>query len=101
MIILNTIEPDSWFGVVIFLIASFMIIFATSSILCDSILGGLCIGAVFTVVIAGVVIPVEMKNRSVRYEVFFENDTKVNDILDKYDIIDQEGKIYTIKEKTK
>lgn len=36
----------------------------------------------------------------IEYKVTIEDSVSINEFLDKYEILDQEGKIYTIKEKT-
>lgn len=99
MTILNTIEYD-WSDVIIFIIASLIVTIAAAGIMCNSILQGLVIGVIITIVLSCIVIPTELSDAAVRYEVIFDDDVKLNDILDKYEIIDQSGNIYTIKEKT-
>ena len=34
------------------------------------------------------------------YQVTFDDDTPINEIYEKYEVIDQQGRIFTIKEKT-
>ena len=100
MTVLKIIEPD-WFDVIIFLIMTFIIVTVTACVVLDSVLWGLCLGAIITVSMSGIVIPIERNNKNVRYEVTFDDDVKINDILGKYEIVDQNGSIYTIKEKIK
>jgi hypothetical protein len=42
-------------------------------------------------------IPVAYENQ---YKVTITDEVKMNDFIEKYEILDQEGKIYTVKERT-
>lgn len=57
------------------------------------------IGAIacFGVLFGGWLIP--QKNSYMVYEVYFSEDASLQDFLEKYEIISQEGEIYTIKQK--
>lgn len=58
---------------------------------------GTIMGGVFGVACGfGLEIPTEFENR---YKVIISDEVSMNDFLDKYEIIDQEGRIYTVREK--
>ena len=60
------------------------------------IIAGTIFGVIFGVVVGfGLKTPVEFENE---YKVIVSNEVSMNDFLSKYEIIDQEGKIYTVKE---
>lgn len=65
----------------------------------DALIGmfiGVLIGALIGLVPASYLIPGEYETR---YKVTISDETTVNDFLSKYEIIDQEGKIYTVVER--
>jgi hypothetical protein len=61
---------------------------------------GIWIGALFGAVIgvlpASVTLPTEYETR---YKVTISDEVSMNDFLERYEIIDQEGKIYTVRER--
>ena len=68
-------------------------------------LGGFILGTVFLIAICGACGFSIWKQTNpetyVEYKVLIDDTASWHDIYNKYEIIDQEGKIYTIKEKTK
>ena len=62
------------------------------------ILGGLFVAIIIAPLLGGRVCgtPVEYETR---YKVTIDDSVSMNEFLDKYEILDQEGKIYTVKER--
>jgi hypothetical protein len=48
--------------------------------------------------VVGAIIPLEC-HQEARYKVTVDDSVSMNEFLDKYEILDQEGKIYTVKER--
>ena len=71
----------------------------------DASLGGFIFGTVLFIIICGMSGFAIWKQTNpethVEYKVLIDDTASWHDIYNKYEIIDQEGKIYTIKEKTK
>ena len=57
---------------------------------------GLILGMIFGAAIAGNNQPLEYETQ---YKVIISDEVKMNEFLEKYEIIDQEGKIYTVRER--
>ena len=58
---------------------------------------GTVLGIVFGVIVGGVLQnPIEFENQ---YKVTITDEVSMNDFLDRYEIISQEGKIYTVRER--
>ena len=55
------------------------------------------VGAFFTMAFS--LIPNENDVSHIEYKVAIDDSVSMNEFLDKYEIIDQEGKIYTVKER--
>jgi hypothetical protein len=72
---------------------------------CDAHLGGFIIGTILLIIICGLcgfgIWKQTNPETHVEYKVLIDDTASWSDIYNKYEIIDQEGKIYTIKEKTK
>lgn len=68
----------------------------------DSILAGLLIGFLVGTVAFLVTAGVSMKPTEFidTYKVIISDDIKLNEFYERYEILEQEGKIFTIKEKT-
>jgi hypothetical protein len=66
----------------------------------QGLVGGVCVGVLFGAIIgvipASVTLPDEYETH---YKVTISDEVAMNDFLEVYEIIDQEGKIYTIREK--
>lgn len=102
MTILNTYEAYNGFTIIQIILACLAVIAITFGI-------GLLIEnysiifplIVSVVVVVCVILPLFLLYNSKQhpytcYQVVFTDNAKVNDVLDKYKIIDQEGKIYTL-----
>ncbi len=66
---------------------------------------GLITGAIIGLFIGGFLCGVTSKETDeidyIKYQVTVSDEVSLNEFIDKYEILDQEGKIYTVKEKTK
>ena len=99
--IYNTILPEY------FLAIGFVLGFAFAAIMdvCfsnDRIIAGLiCIGLALTFGIVGSLGDTYSKNdiNYIEYKVTIDDSVSMNEFLDKYEILDQEGKIYTVRER--
>lgn len=91
-----------YFGVIIaFMIFLAFINYAATSYptISDIIFGalfGILVGAVIGLLPAGCIIPHEYETH---YKVIISDEVSMNDFLERYEIIDQEGKIYTVRER--
>lgn len=56
---------------------------------------GIILGAIFGMLPAGTTLPDEYETR---YKVTISDEVFMNDFLERYEILDQEGKIYTVRE---
>lgn len=84
-----------------FIIIACIVIFAVGFIIgiANGVFGGLLVGIVSAVFMMGILIYDNSRNHPYTvYEVTFDDNVKINNILDKYEIIDHKGEIYTIKE---
>ena len=90
-----------WFGVSL---ATFLIVGGIASILHDDVslfVAIVIVGLIFSVAI-GVLVgfcdgtPTEYETQ---YKVTISDEVPMNEFFDKYEIIDQEGKIYTVKDR--
>ena len=101
-IIYNTILPDWCIFIGVALMAILLPIVIA---LCEhrrEILGILCVVAATGILIASIALS-EAENKNdinyIEYKVTIDDSVSMNEFLDKYEIIDQEGKIYTVKER--
>ncbi len=99
--IYNTVLPEYWLGIglgcaVVFVI-NMAICFANDRI----ILGFICIALALVLGIVGSLGGTNSKTdiSHIEYKVTIDDSVSMNEFLDKYKILDQEGKIYTVKEK--
>ena len=104
MIVLNTYEEagHSLTCIIVITVVTFICGFAIGIVIndqSDSVLGGLLIGVITALLVAGALTYDNIQNYPYTcYEVTFDDNAKINDILADYEIIDQKGKIYTIRE---
>lgn len=70
------------------------------TILIVSIVCSVICGLVIGVVTAGLLDPVPQKYET-RYQVIITDEVKMTEFNEQYEILDQEGKIYTVREKSK
>lgn len=92
-----------WIATGIFVGLMFLIGVAASATSCAlddlfmGILFGVLIGPLFGVLVgSGTSTPTEYETR---YKVTISDEVLMNDFLERYEIIDQEGKIYTVRER--
>lgn len=101
-IIYNTLIPES----VAIIAAALAVIgfvmalcFASSQKLTPCIISTvLCIGFIALALFS--LVPNKNSIDYVEYKVIISDEVSMNEFLDKYEIIDQEGKIYTVRERT-
>ena len=102
-IIYNTILPEYFLG--IGLVSSVMLVIAMAACFAnDRIISGLiCIVLAFGSGIIGGLGGTYSKTNinHIEYKVTIDDSVSMNEFLDKYEILGQEGKIYTVKEKNK
>ena len=99
--IYNTILPG-WCGAIAFMLM-------VASCVCAGVFSsyskiGLTITSCVLVVVSIVVMTLSLLSNHnninhIEYKVTIDDSVSMNEFLDKYEIIDQEGKIYTVKEK--
>ena len=99
--IYNTILPEYWLGIGLgcgFIFAVVMAMcFANERI----VLGFICLALMFGSAIVGGLGGTYSKTdiSHIEYKVTIDDSVSMNEFLDKYEILDQEGKIYTVKER--
>ena len=99
--IYNTILPEYWLGIGLGL----ELLFAVFVVACFAneriILGFICILLAFGAGIVGSLGFTYSKTdvKYIEYKVTIDDSVSMNEFLDKYEILDQEGKIYTVKER--
>ena len=99
--IYNTILPEYWIGIgfgclLVFFIAT-ALCFANERIILGFICAALAIGSVIVGGLGGTYSKTDISH--IEYKVTIDDSVSMNEFLDKYEIIDQEGKIYTVKER--
>lgn len=102
MTILNTYEAYNGFTTIQIILACLAVLAMTFGIGLLSKSEGIIFSLIGSaVVVVCVILPLFLLYNSKQhpytcYQVVFTDNAKVNDVLDKYKIIDQEGKIYTL-----
>ena len=90
----------AWTAVVAFVVAAIVTLAAT--LWSDNVFFGLVAG-IFAFLLCATIFGVggvgEYETGEYIYKVTIDDSVSMNEFLDKYEIIDQEGKIYTVKEK--
>jgi hypothetical protein len=98
--IYNTILPD-W-CLVLGVIGAFMGIYVTVQLFfnCDDIAPWIFLVVAIACAVVAILSVIPNKNNvdHVEYKVAIDDSVSMNEFLDKYEILDQEGKIYTVKE---
>ena len=99
--IYNTILPEYWLGIGLGLAIVFIFAMAACFASDRIILGFICLALSFGVGIVGSLGGTLGKTdiSHIEYKVTIDDSVSMNEFLDKYEIINQEGKIYTVKEK--
>ena len=101
-IIYNTILPDWCIFIGVALMAILLPMGIALSENRREIIGILCVVVAIGTLIASIALSeTEDKNdiSHIEYKVTIDDSVSMNEFLDKYEILDQEGKIYTVKEK--
>ena len=97
----NTYIPE-WFSIFVFLGPVFFITFLALAIIREKIIYFLLS---LVCIISAAVLPYLALTGNpndinyIEYKVYIEDNVSYNDFMEKYEILDQEGKIYTIKER--
>lgn len=97
----NPILPEYWLGIglgcALLLVVAMAFCFANEHI----ILGFICMVLSFSFVFIGFLGGICRKTDidHIEYKVIVDDSVSMNEFLDKYEILDQEGKIYTVKER--
>lgn len=99
--IYNTFLPKAFFAIGIVLMFAFLIagVFCIAN---DTIVGAvICWVLMFCSLAVAILGDAENKNsvHHIEYKVTIDESVSMTEFMDKYEIIDQEGKIYTVKEK--
>jgi hypothetical protein len=99
--IYNTILPEYWLGIglgctVVFVLAM-AACFANDRIIVGLICIVLALGSGVVGSLGGTLSKTNINH--IEYKVTIDDSVSMNEFLDKYEIIDQEGKIYTVKER--
>ena len=99
--IYNTILPEYWLG--IGLGCGFIFVLAMAFCFANDhiVLGLICIVLAFGLAIVGSLGGTLSQTdiNYIEYKVTIDDSVSMNEFLDKYEILDQEGKIYTVKER--
>ena len=95
-----------WFGLFIGL-TCFCVLIGFIQGLCDcdvggGVLAGLIVGLICALILSPICTALFSKKdvgKETHYKVTIDDSVSMNEFLDKYEILDQEGKIYTVKER--
>lgn len=99
--IYSTILPEYWLGIGV----GFAILFIVAMAFCfaneNIILGFICMILSFSLVFVGCLCCICIKTDidHIEYKVTVDDSVSMNEFLNKYEILDREGKIYTVKER--
>ena len=99
--IYNTILPE-WCIPLVFLLGGICLVFMLELFASDHKWAGIILlVSMIGCVAIGTLGQIDNKNdvSHIEYKVTIDDSVSMNEFLDKYEIIDQEGKIYTVKEK--
>lgn len=99
--IYNTILPEYWLGIglgcAVILILAMALCFANDHIILGFICLALALGVGTVGSLGGTTSKTDISH--IEYKVTIDDSVSMNEFLDKYEILDQEGKIYTVKER--
>ena len=99
--IYKPILPEYWLGVG----RGFAILFIVAMAFCFAneriILGFICMILSFSFIFVGCLCSICIKTNidHIEYKVIVDDSVSMNEFLNKYEILDREGKIYTVKER--
>ena len=98
--IYNTILPEYWLGIglgcALVFVFTMALCFANERIILGFICIALALGSVIVGGLGGTYSKTDISH--IEYKVTIDDSVSMNEFLDKYEIIDQEGKIYTGKD---
>lgn len=99
--IYNTILPEYWLGIGLGCAIIFVFVMTLFFTYDRIILGFICLALAFGIgMVGGLGGTCSKTNIShIEYKVTIDDSVSMNEFLDKYEILDQEGKIYTVKER--
>lgn len=99
--IYNTILPEWCLAIGLLAMLAFIMIMAWQFATEHIVLGFICLVLALGSVLVGTLGITENKNdiNHIEYKVTIDDSVSMNEFLDKYEILDQEGKIYTVREK--
>ena len=99
--IYNTILPEWCIALGFFLGAAFIMATIFTFLDGHNILGCICLVAMIASIIVACLGGSKSKTdiSYIEYKVTIDDSVSMNEFLDKYEILDQEGKIYTVKER--
>ena len=99
--IYNTFLPEIWLGLGLMLGFISAALFAWSISECYDILPWVFLVCMIVCIVMGCFAGTPNKNSisHIEYKVTIDDTVSMNEFLDKYEILDQEGKIYTVKER--
>ena len=99
--IYNTILPEYWLGIglgcALLFVFAMSLCFANDHIILGCIYIALALGSVIVGGLGGAYSKTDISYTE--YKVTIDDSVSMNEFLDKYEILDQEGKIYTVKER--
>lgn len=97
----NTILPEWCIAIGILAMFAFFGIMAWQFATEHVVLGFMCLVLALGSILVGTLGVSENKTdvNHIEYKVTIDDSVSMNDFLDKYEILDQEGKIYTVKER--
>ena len=99
--IYNTILPEYWLGIglgcALLFVFAMSLCFANDHIILGCIYIALALGSVIVGGLGGAYSNTDISYTE--YKVTIDDSVSMNEFLDKYEILDQEGKIYTVKER--
>ncbi len=100
-IIYNTILPEYWIGIGLLVGMLSITVFSGSAAADNGVLAlislAFIIGSVVVACLGGIDSKTDINH--IEYKVTIDDSVSMNEFLDKYEILDKEGKIYTVKER--
>ena len=99
--IYNTILPECWLAIGLLCGLVFIGVMAACFASGRIILGFICLILAFGMKVVGSLGGITSKTNisHIEYKITIDDSVLMNEFLDKYEILDQEGKIYTVKER--
>lgn len=100
-IIYNTILPDWGIGLSLFCAIVFIVALIYAYFEKHNILGYICLVVIIASIVVGSIGGSKSKTdiSHIEYKVIIDETVSMVEFMDKYEILDQEGEIYTVKER--